>query len=460
MVRLALLFAGFVLVSLFFSCPTSSSSDAADEAPDVLLSGLALSAGTLTPAFSANVTSYTAAVDYAVSSVVVTPAVADSDLTVTVDGTKIIPGAGTATIALDAGASKAVTIAVKYGTTTKTYTVTVTRAPAVSLSGLSLSKGTLSPGFASAIYSYTATVANNVSSLTVTASVTNASYTVKVNETVIPLSSSGSEYSGTSSSLPIVEGPNTIDVTVSYGDASFAYVITVTRAPSLQLSALTLSAGTLAPSFSPSTADYTASVLNGVSSVTVTPTPAGSGVTVTVDGFTVILGAGSASVALAAGVAKAIPVVVSYGALTNTYTVTVTRAGLPAIQVSGLTDYDDSGSNAVYVSGSTTVYFGTSMGAGTDNNITFTIRNTGTADLTLTGGSPYMTITSSTSDELDFLVFTPPAQAVIPKNTEVYAVLQFSNNDGTSKNPETATLAIHSDDPAGDFVINLTGRSS
>jgi len=291
MMRLALLFAGFVLVSLFFSCPTSSSSDASDEAPDVLLSGLSLSAGTLTPAFSANVTSYTAAVDYAVSSVVVTPTVADTDLTVTVDGTKIIPGAGTATIALVAGASKAVTIAVKYGTTTKTYTVTVMRAPAVSLSGLSLSTGTLSPGFASAIYSYTATVANNVASLTVTASVTSASFTVKVNNVPLGLSPSGGSYTGTSSSLPIVEGPNTVDVTVSDGDDAYVYTVTVTRAPSLQLSALTLSAGTLTPPFSPSTADYTASVLNGVSSITVTPTPAGSGVTVTVDGVTVIPGA-------------------------------------------------------------------------------------------------------------------------------------------------------------------------
>jgi len=358
LITIALALAGMALASIFSSCPSSTSSDAGDEAPDVLLSGLTLSAGTLTPAFSANVTSYTATVDYAVSSIDVTPAVADADLTVTIDGTKIIPGAGSATIALAAGVPKAVTIAVNYGTVTKTYIVTVTRAPAVSLSGLSLSAGTLSPGFASTIYSYTATVANNVSSLTVTASVTNASYTVKVNGIVIPLSSSGSEYSGTSSSLPIVEGPNTIDVKVSDGDTIYAY------------------------------------------------------------------------------------------------TVTVTRAGLPAIQVSGYLNYGDT-STVVYTSGSTTVDFGSV--AGSTKAMSITIKNIGTADLILSGTSPYLVIGGTDPD--NFTIPTPPSTNTIPPTQELVAVISFGHVSGMPAT-RNATLTIPNNDPDGDFIINLTGFSS
>jgi len=76
--------------------------------------------------FPSDVTSYTASVAYSVSSIVVTPKVADTDLAVTVAGTKVSSGEG-ATIALVAGASTTITVAAKFGTTTKTYTVTVAK---------------------------------------------------------------------------------------------------------------------------------------------------------------------------------------------------------------------------------------------------------------------------------------------------------------------------------------------
>jgi len=161
-------------------------------------------------------------------------------------------------------------------------------------------------------------------------------------------------------------------------------------------------------------------------------------------------------VALAAGVAKAIPVVVSYGALTNTYTVTMTRAGLPAIQVSGLTDYDDSGSNAVYVSGSTTVDFGNVFSMGLHNEITMTIGNTGTADLHLTASSPYMTVSGTNSDY--FTIYSPPSEAIIPKNTTTTFTVSLTML-GTGAGIKNATLTIPCDDPGGAFVIALTGQT-
>ena len=92
--RLSLVLAGISLVLLLSFCKSAGSTDAAGEDPDVLLTDLSLSSGTLSPAFSAGVTSYTASVANSVSSVVVTAKVADSDLMVTVDGTKVPPRRG------------------------------------------------------------------------------------------------------------------------------------------------------------------------------------------------------------------------------------------------------------------------------------------------------------------------------------------------------------------------------
>jgi len=98
-------------------------------------------------------------------------------------------------------------------------------------------------------------------------------------------------------------------------------------AVSLDLSALSISEGTLSPSFSSGTTDYTVAVANSVASVAFTPTAsAGSSVTITVDGNTVASGVASGGVSLTAGVAKAVSIIVSDGSNTKTYTITVTRA--------------------------------------------------------------------------------------------------------------------------------------
>ena len=93
------------------------------------------------------------------------------------------------------------------------------------------------------------------------------------------------------------------------------------------LDGFVLSAGTLAPAFTPGTRSYTASVPNEVASVTVTPGVRSAGVSVTVDGQSVTSGQASAAIALEVGTPKAIAVVVTAGdgSWTRTYTVTVTR---------------------------------------------------------------------------------------------------------------------------------------
>lgn len=125
--------------------------------------------------------------------------------------------------------SNAVTITVPAATVTPPATSTD-----ATLQGLTLSSGTLSPAFASATESYTATVENSVTSITVTPTVNNAKATVKVNNTAV---TSGSA----SSAINLTEGKNTITVVVTAEDGTTTktYTITVTRkaAPAATLTA-------------------------------------------------------------------------------------------------------------------------------------------------------------------------------------------------------------------------------
>jgi len=91
------------------------------------LSGLALSSGTLSPAFASSTTSYTANVPNTVSSVKVTSTLADSNATLTVNGTAATSG-NAASVPLTVGSNTiTVVVTAQDGTTQKTYTVTVTR---------------------------------------------------------------------------------------------------------------------------------------------------------------------------------------------------------------------------------------------------------------------------------------------------------------------------------------------
>ncbi len=93
------------------------------------------------------------------------------------------------------------------------------------------------------------------------------------------------------------------------------------------LSGLSLSSGTLSPSFSAATSSYSASVASSVSSVTVTPVVTESHATVTVDGTAVASGSASQSVSLSSGSTTSISVVVmAQDGTTRAYTLSVTRA--------------------------------------------------------------------------------------------------------------------------------------
>jgi gliding motility-associated-like protein len=178
--------------------------------------------------FATNRLSYTASVATGVTSIRLTPTTADPAAAITVNGTAVTSGSASAALPLTIGGNTITTVVTAAGgTIVKTYTITVTRAPAANANILKikLGSGTLSPGFVQATISYTASVGNAVSSITVTPTLSDVNATVKVNGTLVS--------SGTASgAIALNVGSNTITTiaTAQDGKTTKTYTITVTRA--------------------------------------------------------------------------------------------------------------------------------------------------------------------------------------------------------------------------------------
>lgn len=111
--------------NLVFNCTSASSSSS-----DATLSGLSLSAGALSPSFSAATSNYSATVAFDVSSVTVTPVVNESHATVTVNGSSVASGSASQAIALNVGSNTISVLVSAQDGTTRGYSISVTRAEA------------------------------------------------------------------------------------------------------------------------------------------------------------------------------------------------------------------------------------------------------------------------------------------------------------------------------------------
>jgi len=296
------------------------------------LANLQPDSGTLSPSFASGTVKYTDSVANALTTITVTPTTTDANATVTVNGVAVATGTASAPFALHEGASITITLVVtsQDGAATKTYSLKVIREPSANaaLSGVKLSNGTLSPAFASATTSYTASVANTVSTIAVTSITADTNATIKVNGTAVA--------SGMASTpISLAEGAQTTItavVTAQDGATTKTYTITVTRAPSANanLSTLGQSAGGLTPAFSPATTSYTDNVSNATKSITLKPVSSDANATIKVNGTTVASGTAISPIALAAGPNTITTVVTAQnGTTTKTYTLTVTRAAGP-----------------------------------------------------------------------------------------------------------------------------------
>jgi len=282
-----------------------------------------LSALTLSPAslsFSSGTTTYNISVANSVSSVNVVPTLSGSYSTMTVNGTTKT-SASTTAVTLTVGDNTITIIVTPQSGSTKTYTININRASNdATLSNLALSAGSIS--FIPATGTYSLTVPYTTTGTTVTPTRNESHQSITVAGTTV---SSGSA----SSSINLSVGLTQIFVVVTPQEGSTkTYTLNVTRTAAETtntLSALTISSGTLSPTFLAATTSYSASVASTVSSLTVTPTAAGSLATLTVNGGAATSGSGS-GVSLNYGANTITIVVTSQSLSAKTYTLTVTRA--------------------------------------------------------------------------------------------------------------------------------------
>jgi len=217
-----------------------------------------------------------------------------------------------------------------------TRTVNVVNSTNANLSGLTISNGSLSPAFASTTTDYTANVSFSVTSVTVTPTVADPTATVTVN---------GSSNLTNPISLNVGDNTITVLVTAQDGTTTKTYTVTVTRAAlstNANLSALTISGGSLTPVFSSNTTTYAANVDNAVATITVTPTASDATASITLNGSSITSGS-ARTVALDIG-SNQIPIVVTAqdGVTTKTYSITVARA---SASVNPWTEVFGSGTN-------------------------------------------------------------------------------------------------------------------
>ena len=296
---------------------------------DATLSALTLS-GIDFGTFDSTTTSYGAQVANSVSQTTVTPTVNDSGASYVIKLGGVEDADGV--VSLSVG-SNVVTVKVtaEDDNTTQTFTVTVTRAAppstdatlkALSLSGLSL--GT----FASGTTSYSAQVANSVSQTTVTPTVNDlgASYVIKLD---------GVTDVDATVTLSVGNNVITVEVTAEDTTTSQTYTVTVTRAvsPNSELSSdATLRALTLSGMdfgiFDSTTTSYTTTVVNSVSQTTVNATVNHSGASHVIKLGGVTDADGIVPLSVGSNVVTVV-VTAEDGSTSQTYTVTVTRGGLP-----------------------------------------------------------------------------------------------------------------------------------
>jgi gliding motility-associated-like protein len=214
------------------------------------------------------------------------------------------------------------------------------------LSALTLSAGTLSPVFSSAVSEYSTTVTN--SSITITP-VADPSATITVNGVA---TTSGIPSAG----VTLAFGDNTIPVVVTSGDGTVTKTYTLAIKRVAGLNSLIASAGTFSPSFSSTKLNYVVPVSSTTTTITFTPT---ADATITVNGSAVTSGSPSQSINLSDG-ANPVTIIVTSGDSTKTYTINVTKLlpqtiNFPAYSASQPTGLADS-SPATSSSGLPIVY--------------------------------------------------------------------------------------------------------
>jgi hypothetical protein len=297
------------------------------EGPQVRLSSLSVSEPGLQPAFSSTITNYTLSLPSTVASVTVTATPENNSTSITIDGT---PTRNRSVDLNPPGQSTAIAIALtEQSGSQSSYILVVHRDAPLSgnnaLSNLTVSSGSLTPGFSPGTLNYTVDVATGVTSVDVAATKSDPNAVI-----------SGDVSNSGQATIPL-DGPGsskTVSVTVTApNQVSRIYRITINRlAPSnnANLSGLTVSAGTLNPGFAADTPNYTVTVPASVDSLTVTATKSDPNAVMSASGSVIApagVATGSVSSALGLGTTTlfTITVIAQDGVSTRPYTINVFR---------------------------------------------------------------------------------------------------------------------------------------
>lgn len=316
------------------ACGGGGSGETTTGTPAVLstnanLIGLAVSVGSLNPAFNTATTSYDLGV-VTDSSLSLTATLSDAKASFKINGNTGTSGISSSALALNLGNNLFdVVVTAEDGITTKTYTIIINRVAAANsnadLNALTSSTGALTPIFDGNTLNYTLNVANAINSTTLNATTAQAGATLKIN--------GASENSGVdSANISLTVGANPIDVvvTASNGTTIKKYTVTVIRAgltgSNADLTNLTITNTSLDQTFNSGVTLYTAATKFLITSVQLTPTSADSNAVITINNLVVTSGALSQPVYLAEG-SNAINVKVTSadGLTVKTYTVTAIR---------------------------------------------------------------------------------------------------------------------------------------
>lgn len=240
---------------------------------------------------------------------------AGTPMTYTVNG-------GSANVVNLVGGDNVINITRTYLNTSKQYKLIITKKGEAKLKSLVPSTGSLSPGFNSDIYDYTVTVPTAQTTIAFTPTTVDNASTVKINGVTVR---SGSK----SQLIKLDEGDNEVEVvlTTKDGDTS-TYTVNVVRTAlfrSAFLKTLTLTKGTLSPTFNKEVYEYSASVDNATTSIGVKPTAEDPNSTIKVNGVKVPSGATSSFISLDEGGNVINVTVTDTKGNSNTYVLNVTR---------------------------------------------------------------------------------------------------------------------------------------
>lgn len=288
------------------------------------LASLLPSEGALSPAFASGTISYTTTVPFTAATITLTPTVADTTAEVTIGGTAVPSGTASNAIPLNVGNNTISVLVTAQNGTTKTYTVVVTRTELVATAA------------ASSLASTSATLNGivNANGLSTTATF-QYGLTTAYGSTIDAIQSpiTATESTPVSASIGGLTPGTTyhyrLTGTNSVGTRNGVDMTFIAASNNANLSALALGTGTLSPSFSTGVLDYTASVSNTTTTITVRPTLGDTTATVKVNGIAVASGSFCSPIALAIGpnVIRAVTTAQD-GVTTITYTITVTRVSV------------------------------------------------------------------------------------------------------------------------------------